>query len=232
VKIRNRRIIRLLAHFVALTNRLLFRTLRIHVVEAVPGISPFSPPGRERYLYCGWHDAILGMIFCGEHPCTSGLVSQHADGEYVAEAMDVLNIKAIRGSSHRGGAAALKQMLSAIEDWHVAITTDGPRGPRHQVKNGIIYLASQTGRAIIPVAFSGTSVWRPQGKWTDMVVPKPFSTVYVFGGEPFRVPQGLSKDQLATYREQLQQIMDDLNELADDVAAGRKPLPEPRRAAA
>jgi hypothetical protein len=150
----------------------------------------------------------------------AGLVSRHADGSLVADAMQAVGVTAIRGSSRRGGAAALRQMMEAAADYHIAIATDGPQGPRHVVKEGIIYLASQTGRPVVPAAFSARSAWRPRGRWTDMVVPRPFSRTYVIIGSPIAVPAGLSREELEPYRQQVQRAMDAVTDEAERRAGG------------
>ncbi len=220
VKIHNRRLIRIIARMVACVARALYATCRKEVVETVPGISPYSAKTVEKFIYCNWHDAILSSLFCGRTLKMAALTSRHADGEYVAEIMEAIRIRPIRGSNNHGGTTAAKQLMSAASQHHVTITTDGPRGPRRVVKPGVVFLASQTGRRIIPVACSATRSWRPRGRWTDLLVPKPFSTAYVLGGEPFAVPPNLSKEQLAPYVTELQRRMDELQAQADALVGG------------
>lgn len=218
MKIRNRFLIRSLARLIAAGSRVLFWTCRVHVIEQAPRISPYAPTGEERYFYCNWHDGILADIFGGRVLNMAALTSRHADGDYVADVMTAVGIQPIRGSSNRGGATAVVQMLETAQDYHVTIATDGPRGPRRYVKPGILFLASHSGRKIIPVAVGAANAWRPRGKWTDLVVPKPFSTVYILGGVPFQVPPGLTREDLAPYRDQLQRRMDELQVEADRLA--------------
>ncbi|SFH93338.1 lysophospholipid acyltransferase family protein [Planctomicrobium piriforme] len=225
MKIRNRNIIRLVARIVAWINRCLYATCRLRVIESVPHSSPYAPTNGEMFIYCNWHDGILNSMFCGKPLTMSALTSRHADGEYVAVVMDAIGILPIRGSNNHGGATAAKQLMSAASKFHVTITTDGPRGPRRVVKPGIVFLASQTGRRILPVACSGSNAWHPRGRWTDMVVPLPFSTAYVLGGVPMSVPPNLSKEELAPYRDALQRQMDELQERIDAIAAGREAEP-------
>ena len=225
MKIRNPRIIRFLAQALAGVMRLWFRTMRLRVLIEIPGVDPYgeAPPGGrqdERFLYCLWHDAILGIIFARPHRRMAGLVSLHADGSYVAEVMTAFGIRPIRGSSGRRGAGAVREMMDAARDWHIAIATDGPRGPRHVVKDGILYLASLTGRGIVPTTVAAKRSFRPRGRWTDMLVPFPFTRIWVFGAAPIFVPPNLKPDQLAPYREQLQAAMDAIEMLADRVARG------------
>lgn len=216
MKIRNPFIIRSAARAIAIVMRCLFATLRIEVRELAPHVSPYSLTGDDRYLYCIWHDAIIGVLFCGRVKNLAGLASRHADGAYVAHAMAALNIRAVRGSSGRAGAAAIREIQNDAKDVHIAITTDGPRGPRREVKDGMIFLASRTGRPIVPVAFDAVSAWRPEGKWTDLVVPKPFTKVVIAGGEPIHVPSDLSREQFAAWRETVQREMDRLNAVVSE----------------
>jgi hypothetical protein len=155
----------------------------------------------------------------------AALASRHADGDYVADVMTAVGIQPIRGSSNHGGAPAVKQMLEVARDSHITVATDGPRGPRRVVKPGILFLASHAGRRIIPVAFAAANAWRPQGRWTDLTVPMPFSTVYALGGVPLEVPAGLTREQLAPWRDELQRRMDELQADADRLAGNCPPAP-------
>jgi lysophospholipid acyltransferase (LPLAT)-like uncharacterized protein len=83
------------------------------------------------------------------------------------------------------------------------------------VKDGIVYLASQTGRAIIPAAFAASRAWRPRGRWTDLIVPFPGTRAYMVVGKRIYVPPGLDREQLEPYRLQVQKEMDALTAEAD-----------------
>lgn len=218
VKLRNRTLIRLIARLGAAGFRLLYRTCRVHVVQQAPLVSPYTDTGDERYVYCVWHDGILGAIFSGPQVRTSALTSRHADGEYVAEIIQAVGMKPVRGSSGHGGAGAVRRMMSDASEYHVVIATDGPRGPRRVVKPGIIFLASQSGRRIVPVATSAVRGFRPKGKWTDLLIPRPLTTAYTIGGIPLSIPSNLSSDQLEPWRVELQKRMDALQQLADEMA--------------
>lgn len=220
MKIRSRFLIRSVARCVAAASRLHFRTMRLEVRAVDPRTIAYDDIGHEKFLFCLWHDAVLGVIFSRRAHRMAGLVSRHADGSLLADAMQAVGVAAIRGSSRRGGAAALRQMMEAAADYHIAIATDGPQGPRHVVKEGIVYLASQTGRAVVPAAFSARSAWRPRGRWTDMVVPRPFSRTFIIVGAPINVPAGLSREELEPYRQRVQRAMDAVTDEAERRAAG------------
>lgn len=223
MKLRNRTLIRLIARVVAFFARGLFLTVRVRVIQAVPGFSPhLEPDEKHRSLFCVWHDAILASAFCGKTVNVAALVSQNYDGTVMADVLDAIGIQPVRGSSSRGGAAAIRQMFSLAERKHMVIATDGPRGPRRVVKDGIVYLASHSGRPIVPTAFASSWAWKPRGRWTDLVVPVPFSSGIMLGGPPIRIPEGLTPPQLAPYRDLVQQAMDELQSRADRLVRGEE----------
>ncbi len=115
-------------------------------------------------------------------------------------------------------------MIENTRSRHVAISPDGPRGPRRRLKEGIVFLASRTGCAIVPCSAATTRPLVIRGRWTDLVLPRPFARTWVFFGEPIRVPAGIKRDGIEEYTRIVQQAMDDLTDLA--ARHGRGPLPD------
>jgi lysophospholipid acyltransferase (LPLAT)-like uncharacterized protein len=208
LKIRNRYLTKVIALAAVALVRLLFKTCRIEIATEVPGCCPYEDTGDRRFLYCVWHDDILMTVFCGRPKKMAGLVSPHQDGSYLADAMQRVGITSVRGSSKRGASRAMRELLDRVRDLHVAITPDGPRGPRRQMKTGIIFLASRSGRAIIPTAYACRRAWRIRGNWTDMQLPMPFTRVHARGGPAFIVPADLDREQLEFYAARLQAEME------------------------
>lgn len=172
----------------------------------VPG-----PDDPTRYVMCVWHDSLLVPTFAAPRPVrcvTCCLVSQHQDGSYLANAMALLGYSTVRGSSRRGGARAVRQLIDDTQGRHIVITPDGPGGPRRQLKAGAVFVASQLGRKIVPSAYAATRAWRWKGSWTDMLIPKPFSTVYVVLGTPIDVPAEINREQIDLISQRVQQAMD------------------------
>ena len=210
MKIRSVFVTKLAAFLAVGLLRILFRTLHVELRPARPGLVAYGPTGQDRFLYCTWHDSILMPIFAGRPWKMAALVSRHQDGSYLAEAMKRVGITPIRGSTYRGGTAALKQLITEAQDKHITITPDGPRGPRRKMKPGIVFLASQTGRPIVPMLFACPRAWRIRGNWTDLVIPKPFSTIIGLSGEPIHVPSNLSREGIQQHMGRVQQAMDEL----------------------
>lgn len=232
MKIRNRTLNRLLARFACFGLRTLFRTCRVTVTELQPRTSPYRPNQPGRYLYCLWHDAIVLNVFAGSNYDLAALVSRHRDGGYLSDVMAALGIRPVRGSSSKGGAEAVKEIVAELEGFHVAITPDGPRGPRRKVKPGILWLAARTGRPIVPTVGVCDRAWVIQGSWTDLVIPKPFSRVLMLGGTFFRVPADLDRHSLPRYAEALEAEMARLERQAAAMIAGKEPVVDTQRLAA
>jgi lysophospholipid acyltransferase (LPLAT)-like uncharacterized protein len=222
MKIRSRFAIRLLGRLLAACARLYFRLVRTEIHLTQPLTSPYEKKGETVYLYCLSHHSILCAIFCGRCDRLAGLVSRHADGSFVADAMECIGLRPIRGSNRRGGAAAMKEMLDATAELDIAIATDGPRGPHEVVKEGIIFLASHSGRPIMPTGVAANRAWKPWLKWTYLTIPKPFSRAVMVGGAPFWVPPNLSREEREVYRQKLQVEMDRLLNIANQIASGEK----------
>jgi lysophospholipid acyltransferase (LPLAT)-like uncharacterized protein len=212
----------MLAALTVLWGRALFRTLRIECIEADPSTNPYSGDG-PAVIYSVWHDVMLFPLFAGRHRRTVALVSKHHDGSFLAASMRRLNIGLVRGSSSRGGAAAVREMLDLPADKNIVMTPDGPRGPRRQIKLGLVFLASHCGRPIVPTAFTAARAWRVKGTWTDLLIPRPFSTVYALTGQPMVIKPNLSRAELLEAQTQVQAAMDALDADAERLARGGVP---------
>lgn len=220
MKIRSKLLNKWVAWIIVMGLRLVFRMSRTviapHLLET--GCDPKQP---KQYLYPVWHDSLLVPIFGSKFCRMAALVSQHRDGTLLAEVMRRMNIEAVRGSSSRGGTQAMRKLISVAQRSHICLTPDGPRGPRRQLKDGVVFLASKTGLPIIPVVAACSRAWYVRGTWTNMLIPKPFSTTHVLGGEPVFVPDNLSREEVTQYTAMLQEMMDRLQAEADQRASGR-----------
>jgi lysophospholipid acyltransferase (LPLAT)-like uncharacterized protein len=227
VKIRNPWLIKFCAWCLGKTFRLIAKTIRYRVISAVPGTNPADPDTPDYYLYAMWHDEVLIPITCratikrfAAGNRMSALVSRHQDGSILTEFMNQFEVEAIRGSSSRGGAAAIHKLLKTANSTHVVITPDGPRGPRHEVKQGIVYVASQTGLAVCPVANAITRSWDLKGSWTNQIVPQPFSNAYLLIGKPIPIPADLTRAQISEYQALIEREMHKLQELSPRFTSG------------
>lgn len=226
VKIRNRFLHKVIAWSAVLLLRTLFLTVRTDIRIAREGAMTDHPPvGPTRYCFCLWHDIILAALFCHKAHSLATLVSRHQDGTYLSDLIEILGIRPVRGSASRGGAQATRRLLE-IADHHICITPDGPRGPRHEMKEGIVWIASRTGRPIVAVTVKATRCWRIPASWSDIMIPQPFSKLVAITGVPIEVDSDLSREQIARVTAQVQDEMDRLDALSDRLVRGDESVAE------
>lgn len=166
-----------------------------------------------------WHGRLLMMPFLYPGQPATILISQHRDGEYITRIAERLGFRVVRGSATRGGARAFKQLIHALRDGsNVAITPDGPKGPRQRAKSGVIELARLSGMPILPVAF-GAWPRTILKSWDQFLVPCPFGRgVYVWG-EPIYVPGNADTAAVEKFQSLLAERLDALVAEADTRAA-------------
>src|SRR5688572_18531020 len=140
---------KLLSLISALFIRTLYATLRVrHVREE-------NISGTPRHILAFWHEHLLLMLHARYRRPILALISQSKDGEYIASVFGYYRVEAARGSSTRGGEAALRELLrQARAGKNMAFTPDGPKGPARIAKDGVIYAAKLSGLPILPIAFA------------------------------------------------------------------------------
>ena len=212
MKLRHPLVIRFVASLAALVIRLWMSTIRVRVASADGQAHPVDP-ALGRYLYAFWHEALLAPL--ATRPKARVLISQHPDGELIAQVCLLVGIGVVRGSTARGGSQALMEMIRGSEDGrHLAITPDGPRGPRRELKPGVIMVAAQTGLPIVPIGVGFTRAWRA-ASWDRFCVPLPFSTLVGVLGEPIRIASDIDRGGLRQGKREVEDRMHVLTELAD-----------------
>ncbi len=236
MKIRSRLLVKFLVWTLVLITRAIMLTCRkVYVVpdEKLRLDYKVAADDSLRFVGAMWHDQMLIPTFASHtanRRRTSCLISQHHDGGFLAEAMRILELTPVRGSSSRGGAQAIRQLRTDVEGKHIVITPDGPRGPRHEFKEGAVYVASLTGRPITACAYSCRRQWRIPGKWTDQLFPQPFTTIYLVHSDFVEIPRKLSREELEAYAERVQTMLDEVNIEAERLA-GRVYTPPVRTVA-
>jgi lysophospholipid acyltransferase (LPLAT)-like uncharacterized protein len=141
-----------------------------------------------------WHDQLLMMPKAYHGPGASILISASRDGELIARTIRRFNFDTIRGSSTRGGSAAFREMVAkAREPFDLAITPDGPKGPRHLVKDGVAALARLTGRPVVPLSFAASCGYR-FASWDRFLLPYPWARTVFRYGEPIFWSAGESSE--------------------------------------
>lgn len=136
------------------------------------------------YIYILWHGELLPLLWAHRGLGIFLLVSEHRDGTLVAEAGKRLGYELVRGSTTRGGARALLEVVSQLKRGNVVgITPDGPRGPKHKFAPGAAVAAQRSGAPLLPIRASADRAWRLHS-WDNFLIPKPFARLQLAYGPP------------------------------------------------
>lgn len=137
----------------------------------------------------------------------------------MGQTIRLLGFGHVRGSSTRGGARAIRELVARLEEgFDLGITVDGPKGPRYEVKPGPLEISKLSGAPVVPAAVSSKSHW-VFSSWDAFEFPKPFTTVYVRFGKPVLVAPEAGPEDLETARADLERILREITDANDrDVA--------------
>lgn len=143
------------------------------------------------------------------------LISPSVDGEVAAKIVESWGAVAIRGSSNRTGARALKDMYNTIVKDKISpvTTSDGPTGPVHKFKQGAILLAQLTQSPMLPIAYTASRYWELK-TWDKFIIPKPFSRIIIAVGEPHNISKKLNAEEMEEERVKMEIDMINLIETA------------------
>lgn len=173
------------------------------LAEVYPGIFPF------------WHRCVLPATWIYRHQHPAVMTSQSRDGEFIARVIQRFGFVPVRGSSSRGGQRALLEMNQLLAEGNaVAFTIDGPRGPRGVAKKGPVLLARMSGAAITPFYVAVERAW-VLNTWDKLVIPKPFSRIYVRFARKIFVPADADDALMERYHAEMQTALDRITEFAD-----------------
>ncbi len=191
--------------------RLLFLTIRLRV-EDRSGLT--QDDFRKPIIICFWHNRILAvaLTFLRTYPFhkrkgVTVLTSASKDGGILARVVGSLGMGAVRGSSSRRGSQAVLELVSLIESGgDIAITPDGPRGPKYVLGPGAILLAQKTGADLVAVHAS-FSRCKKINSWDNFVIPLPFSSISVTIDELISIPPELTPEEFEAWRKKLETLL-------------------------
>lgn len=193
---------------------LIGKTVRFEV-EGWENFEAISQSGKIP-IYTFWHNRIfLGTYFFRRRKIVV-ITSQSFDGEYIARFIQRFGYGAVRGSSTRGGVAALVEMIRLMrQGLPMGFTIDGPKGPKYVAKIGACLLAKKTGNPLMPFSVEAEKFWQVKS-WDNLQIPKPFTRAKLIINAPIYVAPTTSDEDLELKRLELQESLDEL------VARGQK----------
>jgi hypothetical protein len=178
-------------------------------------IDPVFPECRGQKIYIFWHEYILFPLYLRGHCNLAMLLSRHRDAEILSHAAYHLGFDFVRGSTNRGGVAALRELLAKSRTMHLTITPDGPRGPRRRLAPGCVYLASKLELPLVVMGYGYDRPWRVQSAWDRFAIPRPYSRARAVPSGEIYVPPNLDRRQLEHFRQRVERLLNRLTAEAE-----------------
>jgi lysophospholipid acyltransferase (LPLAT)-like uncharacterized protein len=173
-------------------------------------------------VYCVWHNTIFYLVYILAPLGLTAMISRSGDGEDTWWVMRRFGFKAARGSASDGATGAMREMLRVLARGEsVIVTPDGPRGPRYELKPGVVALARRKGLPVVPIAYSAPRRWEFES-WDRMKLPKPFSRTVVWVGDPL----DLAQDDDASANRRVENAMRRLTRLAEAYTGADRRFPD------
>ena len=171
----------------------------------------------ERFIYAFWHERQAFLAYSHRGQKVSILVSKSRDGELISRVMRLFGLHASRGSSSRGAQAGTRALLGAAQaGYDIGVTPDGPRGPRREVKAGVLFLAQKLRAPILPITNGLSRRLVIRKSWDRFQLPLPFGRAVIRYAPPLRIGPD---DDLRQKAAELKKILDAITESADKEAA-------------
>ena len=163
-------------------------------------------------IWAFWHSRLLPLVYFYRKQNICVLTSKSFDGEVISIALHRLGFGTVRGSTTRGGARSLIEIIRELEKGtRVAFTPDGPRGPKEIAQIGAAAASAHSGVPIIAAATASNKYWKLKS-WDEFKIPRPFATVEIRQSEPI-YPNGRSADEINA---ELQKMLDSVTALSDN----------------
>lgn len=184
-----------------------------HIVE-------YNNPNLTPCIYAMWHKNQFLVHGIEDKAHLSIQISNSIDGEIVARAVEKWGFKVVRGSSARKGAIeSTMQMITRLKEGEcVGVMIDGPHGPLHKVKNGVLKLAQKTGAPIVPAHwYSPQKTFISLPSWDKMKTPFGHCNILNIYGEPIYIKPDASDEEIESARNNIQKQLFDIEKRAPEL---------------
>ena len=183
----------LLMRFIYITNKKVF-----HAPKEID---------EEPTIFACWHGELLMLpylyFYYRKTPHANVLISSHFDGLLISKTIKYFGLGTIAGSTNRNASRVLIQAIKSLKDgYDIGITPDGPKGPRHEVADGIIIMAQKTKARVSLIRIKPTKFWQ-LNSWDKFVIPKPFGTLHYYASDSIDISEMTFDDAKTLVKERL-----------------------------
>ena len=172
-------------------------------------------------VFAFWHGRQFPLVFAWRKRGVAILTSLSKDGTLQSMVLGGLGYHIVRGSTSRGAVRGLVGMIRTVKAGRdAAFAVDGPRGPFHEVKHGVLYLAARAGIPVVPITSAARRVRVFENAWDRYMLPHPFTRCVVAYGPALVVPSGAEGNELEELAAELSVRIDAATERAETVVSG------------
>ena len=203
---RDRLFVDFLGWLIATVLRVIYVTLRVRCIDPHDVIGAHARG--QRVVWATWHDGIvllpLMVVRVSRKLRPRVALSWHRDAEIAAQAVRRFGVAVTRGSAARGWVGAVRGLLAAnARGEDLVVVPDGPRGPRHEAKEGVVQLARATRLPVVAIGIAAAPAHRLRS-WDRMQVPRPFARVALVLGAPIPIGRDGAAGALAAVQDALE----------------------------
>ncbi len=191
--------------------RLLLPLLRLWIATwRFKGNVPTASPN----IMLMWHEELFSVLKRGSHQDWVVIISPSKDGDFLSRLLSTWGYSIIRGSAsnHKKAVNLLRQTIAIANENKITLGIDGPRGPRREIKIGMLLAAQKTSVPVYLVRTQAKRGFRLEKAWDKSFIPYPFSTIKVLTSGPITIDKDLDRDGLIKLGQELSQQLDELGD--------------------
>jgi lysophospholipid acyltransferase (LPLAT)-like uncharacterized protein len=215
MRITNALVMKLGGLAITVVTRQWMRTLDYQACFYDAHVDPAAPTFEGPVIFLFWHEYIPFPFYLRGNCHIAMLLSRHQDAEWLSQAARHMGFGTVRGSTSRGGVAALRELMRTSATKNLAITPDGPRGPRRRLASGCIFASSRLGIPLVPFGLGYNRPWRIRRAWDHFAVPRPYSRARAVVGPTVQIPANLDREGVERYRVRVEQLLNMLTQRAE-----------------
>lgn len=186
----------------------LLKTVRIRIDNS--DVVKILDQEKKNYVVAFWHGSMIVGWYMQRNRNFASLVSKSKDGDVLTAILEKWKFHVVRGSSSKGGHEALDMMIHLTEEnYHLAITPDGPTGPIYKMKPGAVITARRSQIPLLLVGIGMKNKWNLKS-WDRFEIPKPFSKVVAVYSNPILIEENLTKEETSKVIEDCENLLNNL----------------------